>query len=142
MRADELPALTLGQAVQRLRRAFGTAKGLDEEGFVAELQRATRGWTERELEMAIDEVIRSDRTWPRIASILRARPSRAPREHAEGATDEQACHLCGQAPYCAAYETADGRLLTRTRCGCPPPGRGWDSPRAKAWNEEHRGAAA
>lgn len=74
MRLDELPRTLLAEQLARLARAF-PGRHPDLDGMAAELQTATRTWTPAEFTGAIDAVIRTERWFPRIASILRSRPT-------------------------------------------------------------------
>lgn len=140
MRAAEPSLPFVEEQVERLVGTFGKGPG---DGFVKELQRALGGWSGADLEAAIDAVIRTEKRWPRIASILAARPLPRKVEGAPESGSSSACSLCGREPFIAGYETHDGRLFGRFRCGCPTGGGGWDTPRARAYRDPgQRDAAA
>lgn len=132
MRPDELPLPVIAEQVKRLVRAFPQSKVPEVGGFAEELRRATRSWTERELELAFDGVIRTERYWPRIAAILAAKPisHASPIDPATGGTG---CRVCGKEPFLAGYETATGEVIGRYRCACPTGGGGWATEKARAW---------
>lgn len=137
MRLDELPRTLLAEQLARLARAF-PGRHPDLDGMAAELQTATRTWTPAEFTGAIDAVIRTERWFPRIASILRSRPT-TPRYLALADDDETrppgACDRCGVVPYLAGYETQRGDVIGRYRCECVPRVGGWSTPRARAWRD-------
>lgn len=137
MRLDELPRTLLAEQLARLARAF-PGRHPDLDGMAAELQTATRTWTSAEFIGAIDAVIRTERWFPRIASILRSRPT-TPRHLALADDDEPripgACDRCGVLPYLAGYETQRGDVIGRYRCRCPQLAAGWSTPHALAWQE-------
>jgi hypothetical protein len=136
---DTLPHLVVQEQVQRLARAF-PGRHADLDGFISELRSALQGWSPDELTTAVGEVIREERTFPRIATIIRHRPERrvAERQHAAGG-----CAVCGEMPYLAGYEKAGGGVIGRIRCGCPAFNTGgWITPAAEAWTAEHREDAA
>lgn len=131
MRAMEPSLPFVEEQVGRLVSTFGKGPG---EGFAKELQRALGGWAGSDLEAAIDTVIRTEKRWPRIAAILAARPLPRKAEVPESSSSSS-CTLCGREPFIAGYETHDGRLFGRYRCGCPTTGKGWNTPRALGYTE-------
>lgn len=136
---DALPSMVVDEQVTRLARAF-SGRHPSLEGFAAELRIQTEGWSQTEFVAAIGAVIRSERNFPRIATILKHRPEQVRIERED--TPSAACHWCGVEPYTAGYETADGRLLGRIRCNCGGKEPGWHTPRAKAWKDARDAAAA
>lgn len=132
VRLDELPRMILDEQVARLARAFPGKHG-DSDGFIGELRRATRGWSPADLTSAVDTAIREERSYPRIATILKHRPEAPRPEYGKGGYGT--CEQCGVMPYCAGYETASGQVFGRSRCDCPQRTPGWHTERARAYRE-------
>jgi hypothetical protein len=129
---DALPSLVIDEQLERLQRAFPGRRG-DLDGFAGELRRATEGWTVEEFVAAIDAVVRSENSFPRIAKILKHRPERLQGQAIE--RSGSACFRCGVEPYLAGYSAPQG-VIGRYRCGCAGFDKGgWATPEAIAWTE-------
>lgn len=135
--------------VKRLARAFGKylPKG-EETALVAlwrdELARLDRQAIVEEFEYLMDAGGAGKRfpTLPDFKAAVYRRirlteGREAARHHAAGS---DICPTCRTPWTVAGYQMGmakrdDGPVLGRLRCRCPQTGRGWDTPRARAWRD-------
>lgn len=137
MRLDEISRVAIQRQLSRLGDAFQGGTKPDFERFTGEVQLATRGWSEAELESAITVTIQTCTYFPRVKHIMDARPMTMRAPSAEPVNDSH-CRRCGVLPYAGAYENTLGHVSARMRCACDPVLPGWSTPAAKAADAEIR----
>lgn len=137
MRLDELAPADIAAQLKRLKGAYPGTKMSDQDmaSFANELQIATRRWSRDELIEAISTAIQVERYFPRISGIMAHKPRRQHTPEQE-ASSSSACRRCHREAFLAAYQSADGRMHQRYRCGCEPTQPGWHTEAARQASRE------
>lgn len=143
---DELTAMDVTGLMRRLCVAYGKPFGSRTEDLVGLWYDKLRWYPGSVVKAEIERWVETEKRFPTVAAIIALVKARKPPTDAERNVDPDVCPGCRQAFWEAGYEIgtgkanpgqATGTIVPRLRCACPPPGYGWDTPAAIAWNKAH-----